>query len=99
MFKKSNVHVHTLDWCAFALDGGKIRDGPTNGQGVSRSRIKVAFQEQESLKLKKPAVAVCSAPRESAALRLREEKFEQPNHSSSLQSMFADSTFMFCIYV
>ena len=31
-FRKSNIHIHILDWCACALDG------VTNGQGVSRSR-------------------------------------------------------------
>ena len=34
-FRKSNAYAHTLDWCAFALDGGK-KTLPTDGQGVSR---------------------------------------------------------------
>ena len=41
--RKSNVHAHTLDWCACALDGGKKRDQRTDGQGVSRSRMSVEF--------------------------------------------------------
>ena len=33
------IYTHTLDWCACALDGGKKRYEPTDGQGVSRSRM------------------------------------------------------------
>ena len=49
-FRKSNAHSHILDWCAFALDGVKKHYGRTNqrstdGQGVSRSRMRNGFTQ------------------------------------------------------
>ena len=34
--RKSNTHIHILDWCAFALDSVKLCD--TDEQGISGSR-------------------------------------------------------------